>query len=363
MSMPADPSKAMERQLKYSQAIHEATDLCMERDASVHLLGLGVPDPKGVFGTTAGLQEKFGADRVTDMPASENGMTGVAIGSALMGTRPIMVHQRLDFALLAIEQIVNQAAKWHYMFAGKMRVPLVIRMLVGRGWGQGPQHSQSLHSWFAHVPGLRVVVPATPYDAKGLLISSVEDDNPVICVEHRWLYNVSGPVPESVYHVPLGQARVLRDGSDLTIVSCSYMTLEALRAADALAAIGVEAEVVDLRSIRPWDEDLVLESVHKTGRLLFVDMSWKTMGFGAEVVATVAEHLWGELKVAPRRVGFPECPVPTSPALTKNYYPRAVDVLATAAEMMQIEPVSSMLLPDEVGQPLDVPDPSFTGPF
>ena len=156
-------------------------------------------------------------------------------------------------------------------------------------------------------------MPATPYDAKGLLIASVEDDNPVICLEHRWLYNVSGPVPESVYRVPLGEARVLRQGSDLTIVSCSYMTLEALRAADALVTVGVETEVIDLRSIRPWDERLVLDSVRKTGRLLVVDMSWKTMGFGAEVVATVAERLWGVLRTPPRRLGFPECPVPTSP--------------------------------------------------
>ncbi len=353
----------MDRQLKFWEAIHEATDLCMAKDGSVHLFGLGVPDPKGVFGTTAGLQEKYGTDRVTDMPASENGMTGVAIGSALMGARPIMVHQRLDFALLALEQIVNQAAKWHYMFSGQMRVPLVIRMLIGRGWGQGPQHSQSLHSWFAHIPGLRVVMPATPYDAKGLLIASVEDDNPVICLEHRWLYNVSGPVPESVYRVPLGEARVLRQGSDLTIVSCSYMTLEALRAADALVTVGVETEVIDLRSIRPWDERLVLDSVRKTGRLLVVDMSWKTMGFGAEVVATVAERLWGVLRTPPRRLGFPECPVPTSPALAQHYYPRAVDVLTVATEIMQLESVPLLVLPDEDGQPLDVPDPSFSGPF
>ena len=352
----------MNRQLKFWQAIHEGTDMCMSKDENVHILGLGVPDPKGVFGTTAGLQEKYGPDRVADIPASENGMTGIAIGSALMGMRPILVHQRLDFALLSIEQIVNQAAKWHYMFASQMRVPLVIRMLLGRGWGQGPQHSQSLHSWFAHIPGLRVVMPATPYDAKGLLIASIEDDNPVIFLEHRWLYNINGSVPEELYRVPIGEARVLREGKDLTLVSLSYMTLEALRAAEALAEIGVEVEVVDLRSVRPWDSRLVCESVRKTRRLLVLDMSWKTAGFGAEVVAFVSEQLWGVLQSPPRRLAFPECPVPTSSALAKHFYPRAIDVAEAVSEMLNVDSALP-LLNESTDQLLDIPDPSFTGPF
>ena len=232
----------MSRELKFFQAINEAIDLCMAKDPAVYIMGLGVPDPKGVFGSTLGLQGKYGSTRVMDMPTSENGMTGVAIGSALVGMRPIMTHQRIDFALLAMEQIVNQAAKWHYMFGGRMSVPLVIRMIIGRGWGQGSQHSQSLQSWFAHIPGLKVVMPTTPYDAKGLLISSIEDNNPVVFIEHRWLYNISGHVPEGVYRVPLGQARVIKKGNDLTIVATSYMTLEALRAAEMLTEDGIRAE-------------------------------------------------------------------------------------------------------------------------
>jgi len=193
----------MNREIKFYEALNEALDQCMAAEPSVYVMGLGVPDPKGIFGSTLGLQDRYGPGRVMDMPVAENGMTGVAIGSALAGMRPVMTHQRIDFALLALEQLVNQAANWHYMFAGKMKIPLVIRMIVGRGWGQGPQHSQNLHTWFAHVPGLKVVMPATPYDAKGLLISSIEDDNPVIFIEHRWLYNITGFVPGNMYRVQL----------------------------------------------------------------------------------------------------------------------------------------------------------------
>jgi len=259
------------RQLKFFQALNEAIDLCMAMDPVVYVMGLGVPDPKGIFGTTLGLQQKYGSQRVMDMPTAENGMTGVAIGSALVGMRPILTHQRIDFALLAIEQMVNQAAKWHYMFGGQMRIPLVMRMIVGRGWGQGPQHSQSLQAWFAHVPGLKVVMPTTPYDAKGLLIASIEDNNPVVFIEHRWLYNITGHVPEGVYRVPLGRARVIRAGDDLTIAATSYMTLEALRAAEILAEDGVRAEIVDIRTLKPLDEGTILESVRKTGHLIVAD--------------------------------------------------------------------------------------------
>ena len=189
----------MTRDLTYVQAILEATEQCMEANASVYAMGLGVTDPKGTFGSTLGLEQRFGSRRVMDMPTSENAMTGVAIGSALMGMRPVMAHQRMDFILLALDQIVNNAAKWHYMFGGQLRVPLVIRLVVGRGWGQGPQHSQSLQALFAHIPGLKVVMPTTPHDAKGLLISAIEDDNPVIYVEHRWLHGIFGPVPSEMY--------------------------------------------------------------------------------------------------------------------------------------------------------------------
>ena len=214
------------RELNYANAIKEATDFCLEVDQSVLVIGLGVPDPKGIFGTTIGLQDKYGVDRVMDMPLAENGMTGVVIGASLNGYRPILTHQRVEFALLSIEQIVDQAAKWFYMNAGQQNVPIVIRLIIGRGWGQGAQHSQSLESWFAHIPGLKVVMPSNAYDAKGLLISSVEDNNPVIFIEHRWLHNTIDYVPTGGYKVPIGKAKVAREGKDVTIIAHSYMVLE-----------------------------------------------------------------------------------------------------------------------------------------
>lgn len=352
----------MIRQRKFFEAIREALDLCLEKDPAVYLIGLGVPDPKGIFGSTLGLQEKYGNRRVMDMPTSENGMTGVAIGSALVGMRPVMTHQRIDFALLSMEQIVNQAAKWHYMFGGKMKVPLVIRMVIGRGWGQGPQHSQSLQAWFAHVPGLKVVMPVTPYDAKGLLVSSIEDNNPVLFLEHRWLYDITGEVPEGLYRVPLGQGRLVRQGKDLTIVAASYMTIEAIRAAQMLAEDGLQAEVIDIRTLRPLDEELILESVRKTGRLIVADTGWKSFGISAEIVALTVEKAWGDLKSPPQRVALPDGPTPTSPALAQYFYPRAIQIVAAAKQVLGLKK-EERSSPVRVAQPLDVPDVNFTGPF
>lgn len=352
----------MSRELKFFQAINEAIDQCMARDASVYIMGLGVPDPKGIFGTTLGLQQKYGSRRVMDMPLSENGMTGVAIGSALVGMRPVLTHQRMDFAILSLEEIVNQAAKWHYMFGGQMSVPMVIRMIIGRGWGQGSQHSQSLQAWFAHVPGLKVVMPATPYDAKGLLVASIEDNNPVIFIEHRWLYNITGHVPEEIYRVPLGQANIIREGKDITIAATSHMTLEAMHAAAILAKENIRAEVIDIRTLNPLDDSLILESVRKTGHLVVADTGWKTVGFGGEIVARVAEKAFSYLKSPPRRLALPDCPTPTTPALAKHYYPRAVHIVATVRQMLGIS--ADDAVPDEPADvPLDVPDLSFTGPF
>jgi pyruvate dehydrogenase E1 component beta subunit len=355
----------MSRVLTYIDAIREATDLCMAADPSVYVLGLGVPDPKGIFGSTIGLLEKYGADRVLDMPTSENGMTGVAIGSALAGMRPVMVHQRFDFALLAVEQIVNQAAKWHYMFGGRGRVPLVIRLIVGRGWGQGPQHSQSLHSWFAHIPGLKVVLPANAHDAKGLIVSSIEDDNPVIVIEHRWLHNTVGEVPEGMYRVPLGHARVARAGSDVTIAATSYMVVEALRAADLLAQSGIAAEVIDVRSARPLDRQTIVNSVVKTGRFIAADTSWQLAGMGAELLAVVAEDAFASLKRAPVRLGLVDSPIPTTPALSGLCYPRAQEIVAAACSMLGVSADEVLHLGDGSTPllPLDVPDTTFAGPF
>lgn len=350
----------MRGEIKFSEAIREALDFCLTNDPAVYLMGLGVPDPKGIFGTTLGLQEKYGKDRVMDMPTSENGMTGIAIGSTLMGMRPVMVHQRIDFAVLAMEQIVNQAAKWHYMFGGKMNIPLTIRFLIGRGWGQGTQHSQSLQSWFAHIPGLKVVMPATPADAKNLLIASINDNNPVMFLEHRWLYNIKGIVPEKITRELLGKSKIVREGTDVTIAALSYMTLEALRAADYLAEEGVSAEVIDIRCLRPFDSATLLESVRKTGRLIMADTGWATAGFSAEVLALAAEHAFSDLKCAPKRLTLPDCPIPSTPALANECYPRANEIAAAACEMVKARKAYSYR---KLPGLLDIPDPSFTGPF
>lgn len=349
--------------LTFAEAIRDALAISLERDPAVYVMGLGVPDPTGVFGTTTGLQERFGERRVMDMPTAENGMTGVAIGSAINGMRPVMSHHRIEFALLAVEQLVNQAAKWRYMFGGRMRVPLVVRMLVGRGWGQGPQHSQSLHAWFAHMPGLKVVMPVAPAEAKGLLIAAIEDDDPVIFIEHRWLHNIAGDVPEGHYTVPLGRARIARAGSDLTIVASSYMVVESMRAAGALAEAGIDAEVIDLQSLRPLDVETVLGSVRKTGHLLVADQSWRTGGFAGEIAALVTEQAFDALRSAPQRLTMPDVPVPTSPALARFSYPRAVDVIDVVTRMLDAKDARARVPEIPEPQHLDVPDPSFTGPF
>lgn len=358
---------SMNRQIKFQDAILEATDQMMELDPRVYLMGLGVPDPKGTFGTTIGLQEKYGPARVMDMPTSENAMTGIAIGSAIRGMRPIMTHQRVDFFLLALDQLINNAAKWHYMFGGQMNVPLVIRLIIGRGWGQGPQHSQTLHSLFAHIPGLKVVMPSTPYDAKGLLIAAVEDNNPVVFIEHRWLHGISGDVPKEVYEVPLGKAKVIKEGTDVTIVSCSHMSLEAWKAAKLLENEGIFVEIVDLRTVKPIDKDTILESVKKTGRLVVADPDWKTCGFASEIITIVAEEALHALKCSPVRITYPDTLSPTSWVLSNHYYPTSKDIVIKVLEVMGKSSRAKELLKDlqiELSRvPFDVPDPAFTGPF
>ncbi len=350
------------REITYAEAIREAFAIALERDPRVMLIGLGVPDPKGFFGTTTGLQDKFGPERVMDMPCAENGMTGMALGAALNGLRPVINHQRLDFALLAMDPMCTQAAKWSYMFGGAMKMPVVFRMILGRGWGQGPQHSQCLHSWFAHIPGLKVVMPSTPHDAKGMLIAAIEDDNPVVYLEHRWLHHTKGHVPEGHYTVPIGPARQVRSGKDVTIVALSYMVLEAINAADQLAALGIEADVIDLRTLRPLDQSLILESVRKTGRLVVADTGWALAGMSAEIIATASEGAFGSLKAAPRRVCFPDCPTPTGPSLAAAYYPRSGHIVAAVRTTLNL-PADDADLSVPAGVELDKPNPAFTGPF
>jgi acetoin:2,6-dichlorophenolindophenol oxidoreductase subunit beta len=350
------------RELNYAKAINEATDFCLKEDQSVLVIGLGVPDPKGIFGTTTGLQGKYGSDRVLDMPLAENGMTGVIIGASLNGYRPILTHQRVEFALLSIEQIVNQAAKWYYMNAGQQNVPIVIRLIVGRGWGQGAQHSQSLESWFAHIPGLKVVMPSNAYDAKGLLISSVEDNNPVIFIEHRWLHNTIDYVPAEGYRVPIGEAKIVREGKDVTIIAHTYMVLESIRSSEVLASQGISVEVLDLRTIRPLDVDTILNSVSKTGRLVVADNGWTHFGVSAEIISIVTESIFDKMLCAPERIGMNNSPSPSTRALANNFYPRAKDLAKIVCKILKKKVDLEALFPkSSLSQ--DIPDPAFNGPF
>ncbi|MBS3113787.1 alpha-ketoacid dehydrogenase subunit beta [Candidatus Woesearchaeota archaeon] len=355
------------REITYAEAIAEAISQSMEKDPSVFIIGEGVPDPKAIFGTTKGLVEKYGSDRVLDMPVSENALTGVCIGTALRGMRPIMVHQRLDFVLLAMDQIVNNSAKWHYMFGGQTSVPFVVRAVIGMGWGQGAQHSQNIQAIFTHIPGLKVVMPATPYDAKGLLISSIQDNNPVIFIEHRWLHHIRGHVPTEMYNVPIGKAEIIKDGKDITIASTSYMTIEALNATKVLEEAGVSAEIIDIRTLKPLDDSMIIDSVKKTGRLLAVDSGYYTGGFAGEIIARISEKAFEYLKVPPQRITLPDIPSPSTPALTKYYYPRHIDIIQKVCQMTG-KPTSQIthlieLERKKEPQHLDVPNKEFTGPF
>lgn len=328
----------MERILTYAEAIREATFQEMERDPAVVVMGLGVDDPRPIYGTTRGLAERFGGDRVFNTPLGEEGMTGVAIGAALAGLRPIHVHIRMDFVLLAMNQLVNIAAKSRYMFGGAVSVPLVVRSIIGRSWGQGAQHSQGLHALFMHIPGLKVVAPSTPHDAKGLLIQSIRDDNPVMFVEHRLLHGETGPVPESPYTVPFGRARVLAEGDDVTIVAISHMAVEALRARTHLERAGIGAEVIDPVSLSPLDMDTIEASLRKTGRLVVADCGWTSCGASAEIAVQSLERLQGGRSLRVRRLGFAPVACPTTQALEERFYPDARRIAAAAHALVHDVP-------------------------
>jgi len=319
----------MDRIINYGEAIREATDQEMERDPGVINLGIGIDDMRAFYGTLKGLAAKYGEARVFGTPLAEDSMTGVAIGAALGGLRPIHVHERMDFVLLAMNQLVNIAAKSRYMYGGAVSVPMVVRACIGRSWGQGAQHSQALHSYFMHIPGLKVVAPTTPYDAKGCLIAAIRDDNPVIYMEHRLLHRYKGHVPPESYTMPFGKARVLAEGTDVTIIGISFMGVECLRARTHLEAVGIKAEVIDPVSLSPLDMDTILKSVHKTGHLLVVDSGWTCCGAGAEIVARIAEGSDGK-SIRVRRMGFAPVTCPTVKALEDHFYPNARTIAEAA---------------------------------
>ena len=322
------------RELSYRDSIREALSQALERDPRVFLIGEGIDDPGGVFGTTVGLADRYGRERVMDMPIAENGLTGVANGAAMTGMRPVLIHMRVDFLPMAMDQMINHAAKWSYMTGGRVKVPITIRAIIGRGWGSAAQHSQSLQALFAHVPGIQVLMPASPYDAKGMLLAAIAGDRPTLIIEHRWLYDQKEGVPEEPYFVQSGKALIRRPGKDLTIAATSYMVYEAMRAAAELEKAGISAEVVDVRSLQPMDEKTVIDSVRKTGRLIAADTGWKLCGISAELAAIAAEHAHASLKAPVRRITLPAAPTPAGPSLEKAYYPTFEDIVRTTKEMV-----------------------------
>ncbi len=318
----------MSRQLSYAKAILEATDQAMALCPQVIVLGQLVDTQSGIFGTTTGLVEKYGAERVQDFPVAENLMTAVAMGASLTGLRPVIAHQRLDFMLYSLDAIANWLALWRFKSNGKSAMPVTIRTIVGKGWGQGPQHSKSLHAWFAHLPGLRVAVPATAYDAKGLLLESIFSETPAIFVEGRGLFSMTDDVPEKPYRVRFGQAIVRRPGKDATVVAIGSMVPVAMRAASIMEKEGVGVEVVDPRTLSPLDRRTICGSVLKTGRLVVADPAWRSFGAAAEIMASVAENLGDRMKSKPARVTLPDSHTPMSMALEPEFYPDENDVAA-----------------------------------
>jgi len=323
------------RTLSYGLAINEALHQMMEIDDSVFLMGQGVKSPWYVGNTARGLLEKFGAKRIIDTPVSENAITGAAVGAALTGMRPVVVHPRMDFMLYALDPIINQAANWYYMNGGRLSVPVVFWGIINRGGEQAAQHSQALHALFGHIPGLKVVMPATPYDAKGLMISAIKDDNPVVFIDDRWLYGIEEPVPEEPYDIPIGKGIVRREGQDVTLVAISYMVHQAMKAANELMSEGLDVEVLDLRSVKPLDKSLILRSVSKTGRLVVADVGWKTYGLSAEIAATFAESGEASVKAPVCRVSLPDVPAPASAPLEKAYYPDKDDIIKAVKRVSQ----------------------------
>ena len=326
-----DPSEG--RVLGYAKAINEALSLAMERDSSVIVLGQGVDDPNAMFGATRGLQEKFGKERVFDTPLSEEGMMGVSTGAAMNGMRPVFMHNRPDFILLAFNQLVTHAAKFHFMDNGQTRVPLVVWAAIGRGWGSGAQHSQAIQGLLLGVPGLKIVMPSTPYDAKGLTFAAMEDNNPVLIFEHRWLMKKDGIVPEGYYKVALGKGVFRRRGSDLTIVGTSHALELAQQAANRLAAEGIESEVIDLRTLKPLDTEIIAGSLEKTGKLLVVATGWAMGGVCAEIGCLAAERWFHFLKAPVRRIGLPDIPTPAGYTLEQFYYPDVERISKVIREM------------------------------
>ena len=322
------------RTLSYSEAIREALIQAMTLDKNVFIMGQGINDKIGMFGATTDIYKQFGEDRVFDTPLAETGLTGMAVGAALNGLRPIYCHNRPDFLMLAMDQIVNHASKYNYMSGGQCPIPLVIWAVTGQGWGSAAQHSQALQGLFMHIPGLKIIMPTTPYDAKGLMLQAIADNNPTLFLDHRKVYYQRGNVPEEIYRIPFGKGVVRRIGTEVTILGISAMALEAIKAAEKLEKMGISAEIIDLRTIKPFDINIILESVKKTGYLIIADTGWRTGGIAAEIAASVYESAFNVLKAPIERVTLPDLPTPAAYTLEDAYYATQEDIIKAVHRVM-----------------------------
>ncbi len=350
--------KNINTELNFVEAVNCALKYCMKKDNNVILFGLGADDPKKIFGSTKDLQELFGTHRVFDVPTSENALTGIGIGASLNGLKPVMVHQRSDFFLLAMDQIINSAAKWFYMFGNQLSVPITIRLIVGRGWGQGPTHSQSLHSMLAHNPGLKIIAPSTPESAYKLLVKSIWDKNPVIFIEHRWLHNTRGFISNK-RNYELGKSRVVRRGKDVSLVAFSYSVVEAFEAGKILSDQGIECDILDIYSLNPIDWSAIFRSVRKTGRIIVFDISHPVASISSEVIAKVTLNCQSNLKSVPDRITKPDVPEPTGYKLTKQYYPSIEQIVNRVLKMFGKKSLKGI---HQITHH-DIPGPWFEGPF
>lgn len=353
------------RIISYTDAINEALVSEMKKNKKILSFGLGINDPKKIFNSTKNLEKLFGKNRVFDVPNSENSLLGIGIGLAISGMPCVMTHQRLDFFLLAFDQLINSASKWHYMFGGNSSVPIVIRLIIGRGWGQGPTHSQNLQAVFSHFPGLKIVMPTNPYDAKGLLISSIRDPNPIIFLEHRWLHNTTGHVPKKSYAIKIGKSKKINNGKDLTIVSTSYFTIEMKKLVDILSD-QVSIDFIDLRSIKPIDKNAIINSVKKTKKALVLDTGFKTNSISSEIISIINEKCFKYLEKKIERLTVPDCPEPASFGLTKFYYPNPKDIINRIERLVNKkfhkEKITN-ILKIQNSKKHDVPGNWFKGPF
>ncbi|MBX3047524.1 MAG: alpha-ketoacid dehydrogenase subunit beta [Anaerolineales bacterium] len=332
------PSPNGTREITYVEAVREALTQSMQADERVFLIGEDIGVYGGAFGVSAGMHAEFGGERVIDTPISEAAIVGACVGAALTGMRPVGEIQFMDFITLGMEQLVLQAAKVRFMFGGKATVPMVLRTPGGSGTGAAAQHSESLETWFTHVPGLKVVMPSSPYDAKGLLMAAIQDENPVIFVEHKLLYKVSGPVPEEPYTIPLGEPNIVREGKHLTVVATSIMVQRAKQAAEELAKEGIEIEIVDPRTLNPFDDSLMIQSVVKTGKALVVHEAVKTSGYGAELVSRIVESEAFDYLDAPvRRLAGLDIPIPYNRNLEYHAVPQVENIVAEARKLVRGE--------------------------